>query len=415
MKIKSNHNSLIVTPGRIRTRILQLLRECGPLSKIQIANELEISPSTAGVLCEVLMQEGIITVAGIGQSAGGRRPTLLQLNERAKFVLGCDIGVTHVVSVITDLSGKVLERSWITTDPRDESERILHHLRTSLQEVIDRAEATLERILGIGVSVPGLMDLDNGISVLAPNLPKWRNVPIVRFLKDAFNLPAFMVNDAGAMALGEHYFGAGRGYRDLVGVNIGVGIGAGIILDGRLYRGGAGGCGEIGHVTVNENGPSCPCGSNGCLELMAAGPAIAARAIQALSSAVPTAIETLAQGKPANVSARIVAEAARQGDKLAIEILTDAGRYVGIGVAMVVNLLSPTLIIIGGGVSQAGKQFFEKICSTVERRAYTTIVNKPAIVLSQLRGDASVLGAVALVLEWTFYSPNSPFIFAFTE
>jgi predicted NBD/HSP70 family sugar kinase len=251
------------------------------------------------------------------------------------------------------------------------------------------------------------MDLTNGISVLAPNLPKWRDVPVVRLLKEAFNLPVLMVNDAGAMALGEHWFGAGRGYRDLVCVNVGIGIGAGIILDGRLYRGGAGGCGEIGHVTVNENGPRCPCGSNGCLELMAAGPAISARAIQALSSGVTTALETLSNGNRANVTSRLVAEAARQGDKFATEILADAGRYVGIGVAMVVNLLSPTLVIIGGGVAQSGEQFFNAICSTVERRAYTTIVNKPLIVLSELQGDASVLGAVALVLEWAFNSSDS--------
>jgi len=257
-----------------------------------------------------------------------------------------------------------------------------------------------------------LIDSANGISVLAPNLPKWRNVPIVQLLKETFRLPVLMVNDAGAMALGEQWFGAGRGYQDLVCVNIGIGIGAGIILDGRLYRGGAGGCGEIGHVTVNENGPRCPCGSNGCLELMAAGPAISARAIQAINSGVPTVLDALSKGKQANVSARLVAEAAKQGDKFAMEILADAGRYVGIGVAMVVNLLSPVRVIIGGGVSQSGEWFFNNIRSTVEQRAYTTIVNKPSIVLSELGVDASVLGAAALVLECAFRSTNSSFSFA---
>jgi glucokinase-like ROK family protein len=387
--------------------VLQLLRKQGPLAKIQIARELAISPALVGLICNEFMQAGIITVAGTGESAGGRRPTLLRLNERSSFAIGCDVGVTHITSVLADLHGRVIERCWVSTDPRDDAATTLRHIHDSIQEVIGKAGLPMGSILGIGLSVPGLIDLANGVSVLAPNLPNWRQVPVVKLVEEAFGAPVFIINDAWALALGEHWFGAGRGHRDLVAVNIGIGIGAGIILDGRLYQGGIGGCGEIGHVTVNENGPRCPCGSNGCLELMASGPAISARAVQAISSAVPTALETLADGYPLKVSAQSVAEAAKQGDKVATEILADAGRYVGIGVAMVVNLLSPGMVILGGGVARSGAAFFEAVRSTVDRRAYTTIVNKPEIVLSELEDDASVLGAAALVLEKAFHSAGS--------
>jgi len=402
MTIESSSEMTVDSPKETpRVRVLQLLRKRGPLAKIQIARELAISPASAGLICKEFLQAGVVTVAGTGASAGGRRPTLLQLNE------GCDLGVTHVTSVLTNLHGRVIERCRIETGPRDDSVTTLRSIHESIQDVIGKAGLPTASILGIGLSMPGLIDLPSGVSVLAPNLPNWKKVPIVRLVKERFGIPVSIINDAWALALGEHWFGAGRGHQDLVAVNIGIGIGAGIVLDSRLYRGGIGGCGEIGHVTVNENGPRCPCGSNGCLELMASGPAISARAIQALSSAVPTSLETLAGGHPSKVSARLVAEAAEQGDEVATAILTDAGRYVGIAVAMVVNLLSPEMIILGGGVARSGAAFFEMVCSTVERRAYTTIVNKPEIVLSELEDDASVLGAVALVLERAFRSPDS--------
>jgi len=410
MTIKSSSEMTVGSPIETpRVRVLQLLRKKGPLAKIQIAGELAISPALAGLICKEFLQAGIVTVAGTGESAGGRRPTLLQLNEHSNVAVGCDLGVTHVTSVLTNLHGRVIERCRIETDPRDDSGTTLRHIQESIQDVISRAGLPAASILGIGLSVPGLIDLPVGVSVLAPNLPNWKNIPIVRLVKESFGIPVSIINDAWALALGEHWFGAGRGHQDLVAVNIGHGIGAGIILDGRLYSRGIGGCGEIGHVTVNENGPRCPCGSNGCLELMASGPAISARAIQAISSAVPTSLETLSGGHPLKVNARMVAEAADRGDDVATAILADAGRYVGIAVAMVVNLLSPEMVILGGGVARSGAAFFDVVCATVERRAYTTIVNKPEIVLSELEDDASVLGAVALVLERAFRSPGSLF------
>ncbi len=388
----------------LKKRVLAYLHQEKEVSRIQIANKLQISPATVGLICKDLIETGMVVTVGTGTSTGGRRPTFLKLNERANYFIGCDLGICHIISVLVDIYGNVIDRNSVPIDPRDEMDVILDRMISSIRSLILTAEKKQLPVIGIGLSLPGLLDFSRGISVFAPNLTHWRNVPIVERVKKEFGLAVLMDNDARAMVLGEFWFGAGRGCRNLVCVNIGSGIGSGIMFDGRLYQGVAGGAGEIGHVTVNDNGPRCPCGSNGCLELMASGPAIAARAIQAVSIGASTLIQTLTEGNYSLIDAKVVAEAARQGDKLATDILMDAGRYIGIGVAMVANLLSPEMVIIGGGVAQSGEFFIDIIRSTVYQRAYTIIVNKLEVVSSQLKENASAMGAAAAFIQQTFGS-----------
>jgi N-acetylglucosamine repressor len=388
--------------SNLKKRVLAYLHQEKEVSRIQIASQLNISPATVGVICKDLIDSGMIVTVGTGQSTGGRRPTFLRLNERGNYFIGCDLGINHIITVLVDIYGNVLDCNSVHINSRSEVDVILDRMISSIRSLIQAAESKQLSVIGIGLSLPGLLDISRGISVFAPNLTHWRDVPIIDRIKNEFGLAVFMDNDARAMALGEFWFGAGRGKRNLVCVNIGSGIGSGIIIEGRLYQGVAGGAGEIGHVTVNDNGPRCPCGSNGCLELMASGPAIAARAIQAVSIGASTQIQALTAGNFSLIDAKVVAEAARQGDKLAIDILMDAGRFIGIGVATVANLLSPEMVIIGGGVAQSGEFFIDMIRSTVYQRAYTIIVNKLEIVSSQLKENASAIGAAAIFIQQSF-------------
>jgi predicted NBD/HSP70 family sugar kinase len=201
------------------------------------------------------------------------------------------------------------------------------------------------------------------------------------------------------MAIGEAMFGAGRGRANFLCVNVGRGIGSGIVIGGQIYGGGTGTAGELGHMTVDPNGPLCPCGNRGCLEVMAAGPAIAASAIRAVTSGVHTSIRQLADGRIDAITAELVSEAAQQGDPLARQLIAEAGRYLGIGIANAVNLLGPEIVVIGGGVARAGEILFDEVRRTVERRAFTTRFAMPAILNSEQGEEASAIGAAGMVFE----------------
>jgi len=194
-------------------------------------------------------------------------------------------------------------------------------------------------------------------------------------------------------------FGAGRGHDNILCINVGRGIGAGIIMNGEIHRGKQGGAGELGHMTIDPNGPVCPCGNHGCLEAMAAGPAIAAAAIRAVSTGSSTLIRDIVDGKIEAITAEVVSQAAAQGDLLATRLIQEAGRYLGIGIANAVNLLSPDIVIIGGGVARAGDILFDEVRATVQKRAFTAMVNLPPILPSAQGEEASSVGAAALVFE----------------
>ncbi|MGE5585065.1 MAG: ROK family transcriptional regulator [Bacillota bacterium] len=391
--------------------VLQVLRQGDPVSRAEIAAVTGLTAATVSNVVSTLVDCRMVREVGLGPSNGGRPPVLLEFDPRAFCLAGVDLGVSKIIAVVTDLQGSLVSRVKVDLDNRVDKEGIVDRMFDAVSEALSQAGAagadagagagagTGARVAGIGISVPGLTDAVNGVSVFAPNIPSWYNVPIVDLFKRRFGLPSWVENDARAMTLGEARFGAGRGCRNLIGVNVGRGVGAGLILNGELYRGQRGGAGEIGHTTIDPDGPVCPCGNNGCLEVLASGPAIAAAAIRAVSTGVGTRIRDLVGGRIENITAEVVSEAANEGDVLARRLLAEAGRCLGIGIANAVNLFSPEMVVIGGGVSRSGELLFEEIRSTVRKRAFTTMVNLPEIVPSALGEDASGIGAAALVLE----------------
>ncbi len=379
--------------------VLQVLRQTSPISRAEIARITGLTPATISSAVSTLMGAGIVHEVGLGESNGGRPPILLRFDPGAFYLAGVDLGVSKIIAAVTDLDGKILSRARVELNEETGKNEILSKLFEATRQVLSAVGPARSKVMGIGVSVPGLTDVVRGVSVFAPNMPSWWEVPVAELFEKEFKLPSWVENDARAMALGEARFGAGRGRQDLLCVNVGRGIGAGIILNGELYRGKRGGAGELGHTTVNPDGPVCPCGNNGCLEVLAAGPALAGAAVRAINEGAKTKITDLVEGRIERVTAEIISVAAREGDPLAGRLIQEAGRYLGIGIANAVNLLCPELVIIGGGVSRAGDILFDEIRATVKKRAFTTMVNLPQIVPSSQGEDASCIGAAALVLE----------------
>ncbi|HPU75930.1 MAG TPA: ROK family protein [Bacillota bacterium] len=378
---------------------LNVIRGTSGLSRADIARATGLTPATVSSVVSILVSAGIVRETGYGESSGGRPPLLLEFNPDAFYIAGVDLGVSKVITVVTNLEGEVVSRARLEIDAQAGPEAIISRLLDATHAAFADAGEAVAKIAGIGLSVPGLIDPERGLSVFAPNIPGWSNIAIAQRFRSEFGLPCWVENDARAMAIGEAMFGAGRGYQNILCVNAGRGIGAGIIVNGEIYRGKQSGAGELGHMTVDPNGPMCPCGNHGCLEVMAAGPSIAAAAIRAVSSGAGTVIRDLTGGRIEEITAEVVSEAANRGDALAQGFIRESGRYLGIGIANAVNLLSPEIVVIGGGVARAGGILFDEVRKTVQRRAFTTMVNLPPIVPSARGEDASSIGAAALVFE----------------
>jgi len=379
--------------------ILLTLQRKSPISRAEIARLSNLTPATVSRVVAELHKRGIIREQGPGVSIGGRRPVLIEFNPEAFYLAGIDLGITKVISVVIDLHGNILSKAKLDIDINAGKDRIIEQMFTVTRRVFSNTnELIRNKLAGIGISLSGIIDTKKGLSVFSPSMPNWHNVPIVQLFQNEFHLPVFIENDARAMALAEARYGAGRDYDNLFCINIGHGIGSGIIINKELYRGKTLTAGEFGHMTLVPSGPLCHCGNRGCLDVMAGGHAIAASAIRVVSSGVNTLIKELVEGDIKKITAEVVAHAAKEGDDIALQLLNEVGRYLGIAIASIINLLNPELIVIGGGVSKAGEFFFEEIKNVIKKRAFTTMVKTPEIVTSSLNEDASSIGAAALVL-----------------
>lgn len=318
-----------------------------------------------------------------------------------RYVLGIDIGGTNLVAGCVTEDGSALHglRSEPTVAEKgadDVIERILRLAHAAMDET--RAVDRQAEIVGVGIGAPGPLDTRRGIVLLTPNLG-WRNMPLRERVGGPLGLPAALDNDANCAALGEWWMGAARGARHALGVTIGTGIGGGIIIDGRLFHGASDCAGEIGHITIDTSGRRCKCGNYGCLEAYASGPAIASRAVEAVESGAPSRLADFAGGDLARVTAQTVYDAASHGDDLAREVVGDTAKYLGAGIANLVNVLNPEIVVVCGGVTLAGEWLFGPLRREVARRAFRPAVDACRIVPGALVGSAGVYGAACAFLQ----------------
>jgi glucokinase len=318
---------------------------------------------------------------------------------RKEFVVGIDVGGTNIVAgaMPVDGSRQIAVRSEPTrADQGAEAvvDRIILMAEAVIAETISATGAKRADFVGVGIGSPGPLDRATGVVLMTPNLG-WRDFPLRDRVAERLRLPASLDNDANCATLGEWWRGAARGAMEVVGLTIGTGIGGGLILRGELYHGASDVAGEVGHMTIDSTGRRCKCGNYGCLEAYASGPAIAERAREMLQDYSGSVILSLAGGDPDGISAQTVYDAANEGDMIAREVVRDTARFLGIGVANLLNIFNPEVVVVMGGVTQAGDALMEPLRAEVRRRAFPPAVARCRIVLGELTGTAGVVGAVA--------------------
>jgi glucokinase len=317
-----------------------------------------------------------------------------------RFVLGIDIGGTNLVVGSVAEDGSVLhalgsEPTHAEAGQSDVLDRLIALAKRTLEQT--RREIRGAEILGVGVGAPGPLDTKSGIVLLTPNLG-WVNLPLRQIIHERIGLPAVLDNDANCAVLGEWWMGAARGTRNAIGITIGTGIGGGIIVDGKLYHGASDCAGEIGHTTIDTEGRRCKCGNYGCLEAYASGPNIAMRAIEEITAGAVSRLASYVGGDLRQITAQTVYQAAHDGDDLALEVVNDTAKFLGAGIANLLNVFNPEVVVVCGGVTLAGDHLFVPLRREVARRAFKPAVNVCRIVPCELSGTAGVYGAAKAFL-----------------
>ncbi len=372
--------------------ILDMIRFLpGGISRAELARRMDLTRSAISTIVDTLVQDGLVNEAEDGPATGGRRPILLEINPRRGYVAGIDMGATHLGLVVTDFSAHVLQELEVPFDVAAGPEVCMPEVDAQLNNLLQRAGLSLRDVMAIGIGVPGPVDLDAGMVSAPPIMPGWDGFPIRSELQQRWQRPVSLGNDAELGAFGEWAYGAGRNECNLAYLKVGSGVGAGLLIDGHVYRGATGSAGEIGHITIQENGPLCSCGNHGCLEAMAGGNAIARRAREAVRLGRRTQLSTIDVER---ITARDVASAARMGDLVAQQIVTEAGFHLGVAVASLVNLFNPSMVVVGGGISQMGDLLLEPIRKAVRERSLRSAAQAVRINSSVLGRRSSSMGAI---------------------
>jgi glucokinase len=311
--------------------------------------------------------------------------------------LGVDLGGSNLTAAAISSSGAILHLAKTTTDSHHGVENTIGKIVTIVRQVQSKLPRAA-RVRSIGFGVPGVIDCCRGVVRYSPNLPGWKNVPLAGKLRTALKTDIRIDNDANVAALGEQWLGAGKNHQHVVMYTLGTGVGGGIIINGELTHGYCDGAGELGHMTILPDGPRCGCGNRGCVEALSSGTAIAREGRLLVRTRPGSRLAHLCGGKPAAVTAKKVFEAARAGDAGARAIIKQAGLYLGIAVANIINLLNPELVIIGGGVSLAGEEFLQYVRRECRRRVLSDLGKCSRVVNAKLGDRAGVFGAARLAM-----------------
>lgn len=324
-----------------------------------------------------------------------------------KYVVGIDLGGSKILTALCDLTGTILAKEKVATECVAGEEHVIRKISRSVSQVLAVAGISQEDIAAIGISSPGPLNVAQGIVVSAPILG-WQNVPICQILQQKFNRPAYLENDGNAAAFGELLLGAGRGYRNIIYITVSTGIGCGIIIEQKIYHGKHDAAGELGHICIEPEGRMCDCKNRGCYEAYASGTAIERIAKELVPQAQNATLLAFMGNELQQLTCANVARAADAGDPLAISIWREASKRLGQGISILMQLLDPDIVIIGGGVSKAWNLFYPLMLETVRQHTYRLISDDMVIVPAQLGEDAGVLGAVMLAVHESGLKKESP-------
>jgi glucokinase-like ROK family protein len=402
-KKKTSRLTAPILVNSAEVEIIRALRRQGRISRSEISSITGWSKAKASHEIRGLVDKGYLVEIGEGASQGGRKPRLLRINNQLGYVAGIDMGATSLDIALADVTGSILQRCSEVTDVKLPPESVLGRCSELLLELIRAQGGTPDQMLGIGVGVPGPVDFARGVLVAPPLMPEWENFPIRDLFKKTFS-SAFVVvdNDVNIMALGEQRVGDGAGIDHFIFVKIGTGIGAGIISNGKLHRGSDGCAGDIGHICVDKEGPLCACGNKGCLEAMAAGPAIAAKALDAARNGSSPILSQMRDSNGGILRPEDVNAACREGDQAALDIIRESGQMIGDVLATLVNFFNPSHIFVGGGVTSFGNHLLVAIRRAVLHRSLPLATTHLSIKFSRVGSNVGVMGAISLALDYLF-------------
>lgn len=384
-------------------KTVELIRNHGPLSRTEIAAEIGYSRSKITSVVNDLTELNVLEEIGDGESKGGRRPRVLDFNDDFGYVVGVDMGATSLDIALTNFKGQIIKRHYLHSDVRDGPEVILNMICKSILDWLTELNVPSTKIYAFGIGVPGPVEFSSGLLIAPPIMPGWEAYPIRAYIQETFSSAIVVIdNDVNVMALGELRSGAGIGETNFIFIKVGTGIGCGIVCHDEIYRGSDGCAGDIGHICADRSGPVCHCGNIGCLEAIAAGPPIARRALAAARKHNSKILTKYIDANGGTLTATDVGMAAAEGDRSANEIIQESGRMIGEVLASLVNFFNPSLILVGGGVSNIGHQFLASIRQGVLHRSLPLSTRHLRIDTSPMGSDAGIFGAIALALEHVF-------------
>lgn len=393
------HARYPLVENRVQAKVMSYVHAAGePVSRAQLTEGLDYGRGRISTEVGSLIEKGLLAEEGFAESDGGRRSSLLSIPYSAGLIAAVDIGATSIDVSLTTLASEIISHRSEPADVRFGPRPVLDRVKEILSELLGEQEASYSDVLSIGIGVPGPVEQASGLLTAPPIMPGWDRFPIRDVFAGKYAAPVFIDNDVNIMALGEHWRGVSKDVDSTIFIKIGTGIGSGIIVNGRLHRGTQGSAGDLGHICVDPEGPVCSCGNNGCLERMAAAPAIIVEAERcAREGESPTLMDILRE--KGEIKAEDVGEAARRGDPCALSTIRNSGRLIGQTIATAVNVLNPSMIVIGGGVSHIGNTLLAEIRSAVYQRSLPLATRNLPIVMSELDGIAGVVGASVMAAE----------------
>jgi N-acetylglucosamine repressor len=401
MKKQDSIHDVSLPRASRRVSVLRLVRERSEISRSDIAAHLSLDKKTVSHLVDELLEQSLIASAGFKDSKAGRRQELLALNGGHSNYIGIDLGGTHIIGIRADLNGRILDRVFFEIRPGLPVDIILDQMKTICAALMKSTNRTAD-VRAFGICAPGFMNPSTGASIVAENIPGWKNVKLREIFEQEFALPVVTEDSSRAYALAELRLGEGRGKKDFLLIDLGYGIGMALVIGDQVYSGAGNKAGEIGHNVAIADGHQCACGNRGCLETVASGRAIARDGALGIQEGKSELLKGLTHGKADSVTAQDVAMAASMEDAFSIGILQNAGRYVGIALANAVSLLNPSLVFLGGGLIASNRIMEASIKDALGNHAMPGLLEDMEIRVSKLGMDGSALGSVCLATDSLF-------------
>jgi len=380
---------------KYKNRIIKLLYLNKSLSILDIITKMQLSAPTVQTLLNELMEEQYVEVKGTGTSSGGRRPNLFGLVENSMYILAIDIGRHSTRIAIFNIGNKNVTGIRYLPVMLESDMKMIDEIHTFANKIIDESEIDRKKIIGVGLDMPGLVDSVKGKNFTFFNFEK----PLKTTLEEKFKLPVVIGNDAHIKALAEFRFGMAKGKKNVVVVHLGWGLGTGLIMDGKLYRGANGFSGEFAHIPMQENGYLCNCGKKGCLETIVSAMALTRDVVSALQAGEESVITSLVNNNLDLVEPNIILQAAKSGDQFAIHAFSELGHNLGRGLAVLVQTLNPELIVLGGILAKAEKYLTTAVEQSLQSYTIPNIKQGVKIVNSRLGDEANLLGSVINLME----------------